>query len=157
MNMHKEFLNLANLLNTRLNIIPLLYGSLGLQKRTGIFFHPKDIDILIPELYITEKWNELKIVIENDGYQLIDLHEHEFSNKNYIIAFSFIEDLKKFANIEIKSIEIIIEKEIRYYLLSERQYLDVYTQSSKDSYRNNKNKLLKERLKNSKMQQNQYL
>ncbi len=50
MKLYNEFINIAKTLNKELDIIPLLYGSLGLEKVTvGLF--PEDIDILIPLIF----------------------------------------------------------------------------------------------------------
>ena len=73
------------------------------------------------------------------GYFLEDLHEHQFNNGKYKVAFAPIEDLKSFAGIEIESIAIEKTGDIEYLLLTLEQYLLVYNQSSKDSYRRNKN------------------
>lgn len=49
------FLKIAKQLNRKLNIIPLLFGSLGLEQRLGVNLYPDDIDILISEKYLTDK------------------------------------------------------------------------------------------------------
>ena len=38
---------------------PLLYGSLGFEKRLSINLNADDIDVLIPEKYIKSDWNKL--------------------------------------------------------------------------------------------------
>ena len=48
------FLKIAEQLNRKLNIIPLLFGLLGLEQRLGVNLYLDDIDILIPEKYLTE-------------------------------------------------------------------------------------------------------
>ena len=136
---YKEFLRVAFCLNTKLGIIPLLYGSLGLQQLVAEELFPKDIDILVPQEFINEKWIDLKESIENIGYHLVDLHEHEFLYGRYKIAFSFIEDLIEFAEIFEKDIEIIEDKEIKYKILDLYQYLRVYERSINDNYRKEKN------------------
>ncbi|GLI88651.1 hypothetical protein ANABIO4_20030 [Bacillus subtilis] len=47
MKLYNEFINIAKTFNKELGIIPLLYGSLGLERVTGLDFSPEDIDILI--------------------------------------------------------------------------------------------------------------
>ena len=55
----KKFLENAKLLNENLNIIPLLYGSLGLEEVAEYHLNANDIDILIPEEYVLgDKWPE---------------------------------------------------------------------------------------------------
>lgn len=134
-----EFIKVAAYLNDDLEIIPLLYGSLGLQMVSGFDFHPDDIDILIPLEFLKEKWDMFRKSIEKAGYVLVDLHEHEFIKDDTKIAFSFIEDLGNFAMIDYEDLEIIDDKGIRYKRLSLEDYLKVYLKSSTDSYRRNKN------------------
>lgn len=51
MKLYNEFINIAKTFNKELDTIPLLYGSLGLEKVTGLDFSPEDIDILIPLIF----------------------------------------------------------------------------------------------------------
>lgn len=46
--LYQEFLQVTKVLNERLAIVPVLYGSLGLEKVTQLNFSPQDIDILVP-------------------------------------------------------------------------------------------------------------
>ncbi|MGL5416786.1 MAG: hypothetical protein ACRDAU_14055 [Clostridium sp.] len=117
----------------------LLFGSLGLSRYLKEDLNVDDIDILISREYVTDKWEELKSKMEGMGYFLQDLHEHQFYNGKYKVAFAPLEDLESFANIKIKDIPIVKTNEVEYLLLTLKQYLDVYKKSSKDSYRRNKN------------------
>ncbi|MDE5605468.1 MAG: phosphoribosylanthranilate isomerase [Eubacterium sp.] len=137
----KEFLQIAKELNEKLNIVPLLFGSLGLEQRLDVSLNAKDIDVLIPEEFLNEKWQYIVDVMNNNGYTLYDLHEHAFEKDGLSFAFASIESLTPFANIDISNIPIITEEGIRYFLLELQDYLKVYTASSKDGYRKNiKNK-----------------
>ncbi|MBO5065085.1 MAG: hypothetical protein J6D06_03125 [Clostridia bacterium] len=54
-----NFLQNAEMINEKFNIVPLLYGSLGLEVLTKSSLNADDIDILIPQVFITgEKWKE---------------------------------------------------------------------------------------------------
>lgn len=107
MKLYSEFINIAKTLNKELDTIPLLYGSLGLEKVTGLDFSPEDIDILIPFIFLEEKWGKLKKIMELQGYKMVDLHEHEFRKTNTKIGIAYIEDLKPFADIDYKNLEIL--------------------------------------------------
>ena len=48
------FIENARLLSDKFNIVPLLYGSLGLEHLTGDALGSDDIDILVPCVFITE-------------------------------------------------------------------------------------------------------
>ena len=134
-NLFESFILVANRLNIDFSIEPLLYGSLGLERVTNINLDPEDIDILIPQEFIEDRWEDLKCLMTELGYILIDLREHQFSNHDVKVAFAKIEELKEFAGIEINEIQSIIENETEYKLLNLKQYLHVYKQSSIDGYR----------------------
>ncbi len=143
----KEFLYIAELLNRQLNIVPLLFGSLGLEQRLHTNLNADDIDILIPEVFMNEKWNNIVTIMNNNGYCLYDLHEHAFEKSGISVAFASIEDLMPFAGINLTKIPVIEETGICYYLLNLQDYLKVYIASSKDGYRKNtKNKKDEEKI-----------
>ena len=129
------FLENARLLSDKLGIVPLLYGSLGLEYLTGDDLGADDIDILVPRVFITDRWQEFKAVLEEHGYVLVDEHEHTFVRDGVAYSYADIEDLESFAGINTESIEMHEVDGIRFLLLSLEQYLAVYKQSSKDGYR----------------------
>lgn len=136
---YREFLRIAKNLNTLLKIIPLLYGSLGLEIVIGLDCSPEDIDILIPERFIHWNWEEFQVIIESLGYELTDYAEHAFSNEEFKIAFAAIENLAPFAGINPEEVRIVEDENVKYKLLDLEDYLKVYLQSSRDSYRRDKN------------------
>ena len=131
------FLENASLLSEKLGIVPLLYGSLGLEHLTGDALGADDIDILVPRVFITDRWQEFKAVLEEHGYVLVDEHEHTFVRDGVAYSYADIEDLESFAGIRMKDIEMREADGVRFLLLSLEQYLAVYKQSSKDGYRVN--------------------
>lgn len=139
MHLYEEFLQIAKVLNKELDIIPVLYGSLGLEKETGIGFSPQDIDILVPFTFLDDKWNLFKSTIEQSGYELIDLHEHEFQKGEIKIGVAFIEDLQQFAGIEYTNLKKEKDTGAIYYTLSSSDYVKVYSKSLIDGYRRKKN------------------
>lgn len=132
-----RFLENARLLSDKFGIVPLLYGSLGLEYLTGDVLDADDIDILVPRVFITDRWQEFKAVLEEHGYVLADEHEHTFVCDGVSYSYADIEDLESFAGINTESIEMHNADGIRFLLLSLEQYLAVYRQSSKDGYRVN--------------------
>ena len=131
------FLENARLLSDKFNIVPLLYGSLGLEYLTGDILGADDIDILVPRVFITDRWQEFKAVLEEHGYVLADEHEHTFVRDGVAYSYADIEDLEAFAGINTEDIEMHEADGVRFLLLSLEQYLAVYKQSSKDGYRVN--------------------
>ncbi len=137
MEKHEAFLHIAGLLNTKLHIIPLLFGSLGLEKRLNTDLQADDIDILIPESFITDDWDRLFSFMAADGYMLFDIEEHAFKKADICAAFASIENLTPFAGIDLQQIPLLTENGVRYYLLTLADYLKVYEASAKDGYRKN--------------------
>ena len=131
------FFENARILSDKLDIVPLLYGSLGLEYLTGDALGADDIDILIPRVFITERWHEFKVLLETHGYVLADEHEHTFARDGVAYSYADIEDLESFAGINTEDIELHETDGVRFLLLSLEQYLAVYKQSSKDGYRVN--------------------
>ena len=131
------FLENARFLSDKFNIVPLLYGSLGLEYLTGDILGVDDIDILVPRVFITERWHEFKELLEAQGYALTDEHEHTFVRDGVAYSYADIEDLEFFAGINTEDIEVHEADGVRFLLLSLEQYLAVYKQSSKDGYRVN--------------------
>ena len=131
------FLENARFLSDKFDIVPLLYGSLGLEYLTGDDLGADDIDILVPRVFVTERWHEFKSLLEAQGYILVDENEHTFVLEGVAYSYADIEDLEAFAGINTKDIEIHEVDGVRFLLLSLEQYLSVYKQSSKDGYRVN--------------------
>ena len=131
------FIENARLLSDKFGIVLLLYGSLGLEYLTGDALGSDDIDILVPRVFIAERWHEFKALLEAQGYVLVDENEHTFVLDGVAYSYADIEDLDSFAGIRMKDIEMREADSIRFMLLSLEQYLAVYRQSSKDGYRVN--------------------
>ena len=131
------FLENARLLSDKFDIVPLLYGSLGLEYLTGDVLGVDDIDMLVPRVFIKERWCEFKVLLEVQGYVLVDEHEHTFVRDGVAYSYADIEDLESFAGINTEAIEMREADGVRFLLLSLEQYLAVYRQSSKDGYRVN--------------------
>lgn len=138
MTKYEEFLSLAQELNRQLDICPLLYGSLGLEQRLQSDLRADDIDILIPEIWLGERWGELTAFMEQSGFSLYDPHEHAFCKDGISVAYASLESLWPFAGIEIEKIPMVQYNETRYLLLDLDGYRKVYAASSLDGYRKDK-------------------
>lgn len=129
------FFENAKLLGSRFGIIPLMYGSLGLEYLTVENLNCDDIDILIPNIFLNERWAEFKNFLTNEGYILTDEHEHTFQKDEVYYSYASFEELESFAKINLLDIECKNDCGVIFKLLSLEQYLKVYTASSKDGYR----------------------
>ena len=115
----------------------MLFRSLGLEYLTDDALGVDDIDILVPRVFITERWHGFKALLEAQGYVLVDEHEHTFARDAVAYSYADIEDLEYFAGIHAEDIEMHEADGVRFLLLSLEQYLAVYQKSSKDGYRVN--------------------
>ena len=131
------FLENARFLSDKFDIVPLLYGSLGLEYLTGDALDADDIDILVPRVFIIDRLQEFKAVLEEHGYVFVDEHEHTFVRDGVAYSYADIEDLEPFAGINTEAIEMHEADGVSFLLLSLEQYLAVYQKSSKDGYRVN--------------------
>ena len=129
------FLQNARLLSDTLGIVPLLYGSLGLEYLSGDDLAADDIDILIPKTFITDRWPEFKKILESYGYVLTDAHEHTFVREGVSYSYADVEDLETFAGIRCEEILRREADGVPFMILSPEQYLRVYKRSSRDGYR----------------------
>ena len=131
------FFENAKLLKEKFDIIPLMYGSLGLEYITGKSLDADDIDILIPQTFLNENWSEFKSFLADSGYVLFDEHEHAFQKDDVFYSYASGEELESFAGINISDIRLARNDVVQFRLLSLEQYLKVYMASSKDGYRIN--------------------
>ena len=142
-----EFKTICLYLN-KVGITPTLMGSLGLEFISKEDWDPSDIDIHVPgdprgweapdELRIYD-WDKIMAVMKELGYNLIDVHEHEFKKNGVSVEYGTIDSLYDFAGISESDIELIQLNGIKFRLPSLKQFLSIYEASSKDSYRNNNN------------------
>lgn len=129
------FLEVSRLLNKKLDIIPVLYGSLGLNRAIGEFGGVNDADVLIPDPFINERWSETFDLMKSVGFELKDLKEHEFTKNGNIIAFAGESDLSKLTGVRGEDLNTVEVNGAKFKELSPEQYLVLYQALSQDSYR----------------------
>ena len=142
-----EFRTICSHLN-QIGITPTLMGSLGFEYRSNEEWGPSDIDIHVPgdprgweapdHLRIYE-WDKIMKVMKHFGYDLIDIHEHEFKKDGLSVEFGSIDSLPDFAGVSESDIELIHLENITFRVPSLEQFLSIYKASSQDSYRNDHN------------------
>ncbi len=143
----KEFLDIAKLLN-KINITPTLMGSVGLEYVTDVSWNPGDLDIHVPgdprgwdapfEARI-KNFDDIKRVMEAQGYTLVDRHEHEFKKDTISVEFGCIDTLPGFAGVSIDVLEKKVVDGAEFFILAPEYFLKLYEASSQDSYRNDNN------------------
>lgn len=132
------FLEVGKGLNRVFNIVPVLFGSLGLYKKIGEYGQANDIDILIPEELINKRWGELIYFMQDLGFKLADQKEHEFSREGESVGFARQEDLPKKAGINPSNLEISNKDGVVFKELTAEQFLKVYELMLRDKYRQEK-------------------
>lgn len=143
---YHHFLDIAKALN-KTGIIPLLMGSLGMEVLTKKDWYPQDIDIHVPgdkrgwdaPGEQINDWIMIKVLMMDLGYQLIDLHEHEFIKDDIHVEIGNIDTLYSFSGVMIHQLRKITTHDVTFYLPNEQQFYQIYQASLKDSYRQNKN------------------
>lgn len=133
--MKEAFLKNAKLLFQQWGMVPLLYGSLGLEYLTGETLNADDIDILIPEVFLQSRWAEFREVLTKHGYRLVDEGEHTFEKEGIAYSYASMEELESFAGIPLREIGQCACDGVSFRLLTLEQYRRVYSASSKDGYR----------------------
>ncbi|MEY8463754.1 phosphoribosylanthranilate isomerase [Streptococcus merionis] len=145
--MYQLFLEIARELN-EIGIIPLLMGSVGLERVTNRSWEARDLDIHVPSdprgweapdegrIY---QFSGINALMEKLGFQLVDRHEHEFQKSGLSVEFGGINSLPSFAGIPLEELEEHVDQGVRYFLPTAEQYLKIYRISSEDSYRADKN------------------
>ncbi len=142
-----EFRNICVYLN-RIGIVPTLMGSLGLEFISNVDWESSDIDIHVsgdprgwdaPDELRIDDWDKIVMIMNELGYDLVDIHEHEFRKNGISVEYGSIDSLYDFAGVSELDIELIQLNEIKFRVPSLKQFLSIYEASSKDSYRNDNN------------------
>lgn len=84
-------------------------------------------------------FEKIEMIMNRIGYQLVDLHEHEFQKGNLSVEFGSMNTLENFAGIPLDELVKHETAGVIYFLPDAEQYLKIYTASSQDSYRNDQN------------------
>jgi len=132
------FLEITEKLNDFFNVIPILYGSLGLYKIIGEYSECSDIDILVPDEFVNERWDELVNLMPKMGFKLEDEHEHEFIRDSEIVAFAKQDDLTKQIGLDLNKLTIYNVENMKFKELLVQDYLSVYKRMLRDDYRQEK-------------------
>lgn len=131
------FLKVAKLLNKQ-GIIPILFGSLGLNRTIGEFGRANDIDILVPPEIINEKWHDLIKSMRGLGFKLKDEKEHEFIKNSEIVAFGKASDLAEINKINPDTLKMSEVDKVKFKELSAEHYFLCYQSMLRDHYRQKK-------------------
>lgn len=118
------FLEIAKTLN-KYGITPILYGSLGLYRIVGQLDEINDIDIIIPNKNLIDRFSELMKIMEEIEYRQDAHYPHEFTKGNGQIGFEPDSDLNELG-IDSEKLKITEIDDSKFKELSPADYLKVY-------------------------------
>ena len=134
-----RFREIVTALNRQYRIVPVLYGSLGLSRLMPGEITVNDIDILVPDEYLENRWDELRDTVKALGYTLMSVTDRQFERTGQQVQFAPISDLDDI-DLELKDLVITEEKHACYYELDLEQYRAVYEFCLADDERTDKEK-----------------
>ncbi|MBI5401277.1 hypothetical protein HZB05_00395 [Candidatus Wolfebacteria bacterium] len=119
------FLEIAKSFNNH-GVVPALYGSLGLYRLIGQLDDIDDVDIIIPDVYLKDKFIELLEIMKEAGYKQDPTHTHEFTKGEGYIGFQSGEELKQYAGIDYGNFKTTTINSVEFKELSPKDYLAIY-------------------------------
>lgn len=131
-----EFLSKILEILKELNTKPVIYGSFGVANYLGDFKDFEDIDILIEDEFVNNKWEEFGKLFESKGFSLINEKEHEFELNSKKVGFASKDILIRDKIINDYS-ELVQYKNKDALTLTPESFLKAYQFSVKDGYRIN--------------------
>ncbi len=147
----RVFFLVAKKLNA-LGVEPVLFGSLGVSTVINLEMPINDVDILIPDIWVEDRWRELIVLMSALDFSVYDELEHEFIRDSQKVAFAGESILGDISLTKSKLVRMATG-ELKYYIPTASQFLEIYRYSLNDGYRikkrkdNEKIKLLTEYLK----------
>lgn len=120
-----------------LGITPVLYGSLGLSRVVGEKFLINDIDILIPDVFLKDKFSELINVMLRFGFSVFNHKEHQFVRDSVNIEFACTSVLADI-NLSLENLRVCNVNGITFRMLDVNNYLSAYKFCLTDGYRKTK-------------------
>lgn len=129
-----EFLSKILVILKELNIKPIIYGSFGVATYLGNFKDFEDIDLLIEDGFVSDRWIEFKKFLELNGFNLINEKEHEFESEGKKVGFASKDILIKDRIIDDFS-KLVQYKNKDAFTLTPEDFLKAYKFSVRDGYR----------------------
>lgn len=73
---------------------------------SGELISADDIDVLLPETWLSEQRSAFQPLLQAEDWRLIDAHEHMFEKRGVYCSFAALEELEIFAGVPIPEIKI---------------------------------------------------
>lgn len=72
---------------------------------SGELISADDIDVLLPETWLSEQWSAFQTLLQAEDWRLIDAHEHTFEKRGVYCSFAALEELETCAGVPIPEIK----------------------------------------------------
>ncbi|MGN0523661.1 MAG: HD domain-containing protein [Eubacterium sp.] len=131
-NKYIAFTDVARLINIRLEEIPILYGSLGVEIRVKKDMKCQDINVLLSKEIISERWNDLVDIMSTAGFVLKNRDRHIFDREGIEFTFTNKDEFNHYSGIDIDAFEKINDF-AEYYLPKVSDFLALYGFENKDN------------------------
>ena len=126
-NKFQIFLQIARELNKH-DVVPTIYGSLGLYRITNQQDEINDIDIIISNMNLVDKFIELEKIMSVVGFERDPYYKHEFIKGEERVGFEPEDELKEWS-INVNNLKITEVEGVRFKELSAKDYLKVYNRT----------------------------
>lgn len=123
--MKKTLIEVAQILNEKFQVIPLLYGSFALEEVLDKDYQAHDIDLLIPKEVLKNKIELIEAFVMN-GFTYFNQEVLTFEKNGIEIEISNLEEWIKNSNWDIEENTLIHQDKIQYQLLSARNLEKLY-------------------------------
>jgi len=121
----KTLIEVAQILNEKFQVIPLLYGSFALEEVLDKDYQAHDIDLLIPKEVLKNKIELIEAFVMN-GFTYFNQEVLTFEKNGIEIEISNLEEWIKNSNWDIEENTLIHQDKIQYQLLSARNLEKLY-------------------------------
>lgn len=132
-----EFLSKILAMLKKLDIKPVIYGSCGVATYLGNFKKFEDVDILIDDEFLNDRWDEFKKFLKSNDFNLINEKERKFMLNNKKVGFASKNILLRDGIVDNFS-QLIRFKNNDAFTLTPDGFLKAYKFSAMDGYRINK-------------------
>jgi len=147
----ETFLLIAKHLNKSFGVIPILFGSLGLNRTIGEFKKSNDIDILLPDEFVNGRFKDLvdlmRILDIRFKREIKEENEYEFAGKREIVSFGGEADLLVKLEMDPGGLKISQMEGASFKEFSPGQYLELYQFLAKNKNRRRENKKDSEKIR----------
>ncbi len=120
-----------------LKIKPVIYGSFGVANYLGDFKDFEDIDILIEDEFINNRWEEFRKLFKSREFNLVNEKEHEFEFNGKKVGFASKNILIRDKIINNFSELVQYKNNKGIFILTPESFFKAYRFSVKDGYRIN--------------------